>query len=203
MNPLTLTGQIFGFCAMALIILSFQFRDNRRLFMLQIGSCLFFTLNFLFLGLGGDASAYSGMAQNLLGLVFRAVIVLGGRFRKLNSPVTMSVIAAAMAALAVFTYSGNPVSLLPVVGNFLCLGGMWTGDANVIRAVQLAAVSPAWLTYNIFLFSIAGILVESFNIVSIIVYYIRAHMAKKKEAGKENDESKNRNAGRVEGKQLH
>ena len=173
MNTLTIIGQVFGFMAMVLIVASFQFKDNRKLFILQSGSCLLFVLHYLFLGLGGDAAGFSGMAQNLIGLVFRVVLLLSERFKKLYSPVTMSIIAAAMAVLAVFTYSGDPVALLPVLGNFVCLGGLWTRDANIIRVTQLAAVSPCWLIYNVFMFSIAGIILESFNIISIAIYYLR------------------------------
>ena len=178
MNPLTITGQVMGFIAMALIVLSFQFKESRKLFLMQVGSCLFFTLHFLFLGLGGDSSAYSGMAQNVLGLVFRVIILAGTKYPKIKNPVTMSLIAAAMAIVAVLTYTGNFIELLPVLGNFVCLGSQWTCDPNTIRICQLFCVSPCWLTYDAVLFSISGILVETFNIISIIVYYIRMRVKK-------------------------
>ena len=180
MDPLTLTGQILGFVAMALIVLSFQFKDNKKLFIIQVGSCVFFVLHFLFLGLGGDASAYSGMAQNVLGLIFRVIVLASSRYPKLKNPVAMSLIAAAMAIVAAVTYTGNIAELLPVVGNFVCLGGIWTGNANIIRITQLAGVSPCWLTYDIILFSISGILVETFNIASIVIYYIRRAVSKRR-----------------------
>ena len=181
MNGFTITGQIMGFVAMALIIVSFQFKDNKKLFAFQIASCTFFVLHYLFLGLGGDNTAFSGMAQNGIGLVFRVVIMLGYRYDKLRSTVVMAVISAAMAILAVYTASSGPVALLPVVGNFVCLGAMWSRDENVIRISQLVCVSPCWLIYNVFMLSIAGILMESFNIISIAVYYIRLSLEKRRE----------------------
>ena len=129
--------------------------------------------------------AFSGMAQNLLGLVFRTVLLLSARFPKLKSPVVMSLIAAAMAVASVLTYSGSPVALLPVLGNFVCLGAMWSDDANVIRFSQLICVSPSWLLYNVFMVSIAGIILESFNIISIIIYYIRRRLEARRSVGKE------------------
>lgn len=180
MNTLTVIGQIFGFVAMALIVWSFQFKDNKKLFLLQVGSCTFFVLHYLFLGLGGDPAAYSGMAQNFVGLAFRAVLLLGEKHKKLNSTLVMAVFCAVMAVLGALTYSGDPVALLPVVGNIICVGALWTRDANLIRFGQLIAVSPCWLTYNVFMLSIAGILLESFNIISIIVYYIRRRINKKR-----------------------
>ena len=184
MNTLTIIGQILGFVAMALIVWSFQFKDYKKLFFLQVGSCFFFVLHYLFLGLGGDPAAYSGMAQNFVGLLFRAVLLLGEKHKKLNSTVVMAIFCAVMAVLGALTYSGNPAALLPVVGNIICVGSLWTRDSNVIRLCQLIAVSPSWLLFNVFTFSIPGILLESFNIISIIIYYIRMRIRGKSESGK-------------------
>ena len=65
MNTLTIIGQILGFVAMALIVWSFQFKDYKKLFLLQVGSCFFFVLHYLFLGLGGDPAAYNNMIDYL------------------------------------------------------------------------------------------------------------------------------------------
>ena len=39
MDRFTIIGQVLGFAAMALIVLSFQFKDAKRLFLWQICSC--------------------------------------------------------------------------------------------------------------------------------------------------------------------
>ena len=49
----------------------------------------------------------------------------------------------------------------------------WKNDGKIIRTVRLYAVTPAWLSYNIVMFSIGGIICEGFNIISIIVSFIR------------------------------
>ena len=51
--------------------------------------------------------------------------------------------------------------------------------ANTIRVTQLAIISPFWITYNIFTLSVAGILTECFNLVSIGIYYVRVHREKR------------------------
>ena len=179
---LTLIGQVLGFVAMALIVFSFQCKKPQGLFIVQIGSCCMFILSYLFLGIGGDPTAYSGMAQNAVGLLFRLVLTLSEKKKALLSPLVMAGLCAAAAVVAVLTYPGRLIALLPVVGNFACIGCMWTKNSNVIRATQLAVISPFWLTYNVFTLSVAGILTESFNIVSIGVYYIR--MAREKRLAK-------------------
>lgn len=183
MDRFTIIGQILGFVAMALIVFSFQFKDAKRLFLWQICSCALFTLHYLFLGLGGDAAAYSGMAQNAVGLLFRAVLSLSEKRKGLRSPMVMAALCAVAAVVAVLTYPGRLIALLPVVANFACIGCMWTGKTDVIRATQAAVISPGWLIYNVVTFSIAGILTESFNLVSIGVYYLRTWYVARRRAG--------------------
>ena len=72
------------------------------------------------------------------------------------------------------------VMLTVVLVLSLALTGCGKKNSNVIRATQLAVISPFWLTYNVFTLSVAGILTESFNIVSIGVYYIRMAREKKR-----------------------
>ena len=180
MTLLFILGQVWGLIAMALIVLSFQFKAPKWLCIVQVCSCAMFVLHYLFLGLNGDSAAYSGMAQNAVGLLFRVVLTLSEKRKALLSPLVLASLCAIAAVVAVLTYPGRLIALLPVVGNFACIGCMWTKNSNVIRATQLAVISPFWLTYNVFTLSVAGILTESFNIVSIGVYYIRMAREKKK-----------------------
>ena len=185
MNPLTLIGQILGLLAMALIVISFQCKKPQLLFIVQMASCTMFILHYLFLGLGGDAAAYSGMAQNAVGLLFRGILALSEKRKGLLSPLVLSGMGAIAAVVAVMSYPGRLIALLPVVANYACMGCMWTKNSNTIRATQLAIISPFWLTYNVFTGSLAGILTESFNVVSICIYYIRVWRDKKKNAAKQ------------------
>ena len=182
MNPLTILGQIWGGIAMILIILSFQFKDAKRLFVIQVCSCAFFTLHYLFLGLGGDSAAYSGMAQNIVGLLFRIVLTLSDKRKWLLSPLVLAGLCCLAAVVAVLTYPDRLIALLPVIANFACIGCMWTKKTDVMKLVQATVISPLWLIYNIFTFSIAGILTESFNLISIGIYYLRTWRRNKKEA---------------------
>ena len=180
MTLLFILGQVWGLIAMALIVLSFQFKAPKWLCIVQVCSCALFVLHYLFLGLNGDTAAYSGMAQNAVGLLFRVVLTLSEKKKALMSPLVLASLCAVAAVVAVLTYPGRLIALLPVVANFACIGCMWTKDSNVIRVTQLAIISPFWIIYNVSTLSIAGILTESFNVVSIGIYYIRMWREKKK-----------------------
>lgn len=179
MTPLFILGQILGLCAMALIVISFQCKKPARLCIIQVCACLFFVLHYLFLGLNGDAAAYAGMTQNAVGLLFRGVLALSEKKKSLLSPMVLAGLCALSAVVAILTYPGRLIALLPVVANFACIGCMWTKNSNTIRVTQLAIISPFWITYNVFTLSVAGILTESFNLVSIGIYYLRLYREKR------------------------
>ena len=183
MNPLQIAGQLVGVLAAAVMIVSFQFKDTKKLFILQVCSTLLFTTHYALLGFGGDSGAFAGMAQNFAGVAFRVVILLSEKFKKLKSPIALTVLCAYSAVAATLMYNGQITTLLPTVANIICMGIYWSENKNVIRLGQLVIVSPGWLAYNIFTMSFSGIFTESFNIISIIVYYIRM------KAGKKNEES--------------
>jgi hypothetical protein len=179
MTPLFILGQILGLCAMALIVISFQCKKPARLCIIQVCACLFFVLHYLFLGLNGDAAAYAGMTQNAVGLLFRGVLALSEKKKSLLSPLVLAGLCALSAVVAILTYPGRLIALLPTVANFACIGCMWTKNSNTIRVTQLAIISPFWITYNVFTLSVAGILTESFNLVSIGIYYFRLYREKR------------------------
>ena len=180
MTPLFILGQLWGLCAMALIVISFQCKKPARLCVVQVCACLFFILHYLFLGLNGDAAAYAGMTQNAVGLLFRGVLALSEKKKSLLSPLVLAGLCAVSAVVAILTYPGRLIALLPTVANFACIGCMWTKNSNTIRVTQLAIISPFWITYNIFTLSVAGILTECFNLVSIGVYYVRVWREKRR-----------------------
>ena len=180
MTPLFILGQLWGLCAMGLIVISFQCKKPARLCVVQVCACLFFILHYLFLGLNGDAAAYAGMTQNAVGLLFRGVLALSEKKKFLLSPLVLAGLCAVSAVVAILTYPGRLVALLPTVANFACIGCMWTKNSNTIRVTQLAIISPFWIIYNVFTLSVAGILTECFNLVSIGVYYVRVWREKKR-----------------------
>jgi hypothetical protein len=50
---------------------------------------------------------------------------------------------------------------------------MWSRDGRVIRRAQLFVISPLWIVNNIFYASIGGVVCELFNIVSVLVSFLR------------------------------
>ena len=73
MEPRMLLAQVLGFAGTAIAISSFQCRESKKLFLVQIISTLVFSVHYLLLALD-NPSASTGMILNLAGMV-RAVFL--------------------------------------------------------------------------------------------------------------------------------
>ena len=162
-------AQILGLLATGFILVAYQFRANRTLFILQMISAAFFALNMLLLG------AYGGFVLNLLAAL-RGVILSLPKGKGITKPMFWAVIAATVVGYGILYWQGLMPRwidfLLPLqfmVGTAFC----WKQDGRALRMAQLAVMSPVCLVYNCTVFSLGGILTECFNMVSIVVSLIR------------------------------
>lgn len=163
-----LIGQIVGIIAMFMNIIAVQFKKPRQLFICRLIGCCLWSLNFLLLG------SPTGAIMNLIDVV-RSIFLL----RKETSTKTFLWITLAMFTVAGLLTMDYSLSLLMVIDIFIIISqlvdtaGMWTNNIKVIRRCQLFAISPVWLIHNIAVFSIGGILTESFTIVSTLIAMYR------------------------------
>lgn len=169
MTPYDFFAQTFGIIGLVLIVYSFQCKKNKNFFLFQGLGGLFFFVNFLMLG------AYAGALFNLIGLV-RALFFAG------KKPKLYSLILINSLFLGAFIFSLTLIwgNLLQIVLSTFTFASIFTmsifmylGNGKHIRYFQFSVVSPSWLIYNIFNFSIGGIICEIFNILSVIVSFIR------------------------------
>ncbi len=156
-------AQIIGIIGSALMIFSFQLHDNKKLFFVHTLAGLCFTVNFTMIG------AYAAALLNIIGAVRTAFLYFGDKFRKLY---ILLIICLGFAAVTVFTYS-RPFDIAICIAQIAITCAMWTNNGKTIRIVQLFFTSPIWLAYNITVFTIGGIICESFNMCSVIVSFIR------------------------------
>ena len=96
-----------------------------------------------------------------------------------RSPVWLAALLAAYTAVSVLTWEGI-VSLWLLAVLLLMTVAMWMNHPRSIRWVQLLGVSPAWLVYNCMAFSIGGMANEIFNILSVLLFFFRTGLGKKK-----------------------
>ena len=95
--------------------------------------------------------------------------------KKLNNYIVLIILFAIYTIAGIFTYK-NIYSILPILAAIIYLYFVWNGDELKVKRAAFYCYF-LWLTYNIFVFSIAGIVS---NIVSIVSTFVAIHNEKRK-----------------------
>ncbi len=158
-----IAGQIISFLGMGLSIFSYQCRENKKFFIVHCMAAVCFAVSFLLVG------STTAAVLNVVN-IFRAW-VFGFAPVRYRGPLGIAV-AAVLVLSTVLTYEGW-LSILVLLAQLVGTVAMYTDNGKVIRVTQLAFVSPAWLTHNIFSGSIGAILCELFAIASTVISLVR------------------------------
>ena len=181
MKPIEIIAQIIGIVAMGFNILSYQQKNAKNVFLMQMVGSALFGVNYFML------SATIGGVLNIVAVI-RAIVYYNGEKVKANSRgifllFTFAYVGSYILTFTVlnkpFTLYNAIIELLPVVAMISLNIGFKIGTSKAIRRLGFVA-SPCWLTYNIVNLAIGGIVCEAISIISIIIGYLR-HDIKNKE----------------------
>lgn len=179
MEPIEIIAQIIGFAGLAMNCLSYQAKTKKKLIVIQLFGALFFVLHFGLLG------AVMGCMLNTVA-VLRSLVFANAEKTHANHPAWLALFIAIYIGSYVLTFTvfdKEPtlpnllLQILPPVGMTFSTISFRTKNAATVRKLCLFC-SPMWLIYNIFNFSISGILTETISIVSIITGIIRLDLKK-------------------------
>lgn len=152
--------QTVGLLGTALFFISFQCRDNRTLFRVQLVAYFLYTAHLLLLG------AVTGGISYLINLIRSAC--LGSNWKFGRSKVMCWILCIMQMAVLFFTWAGW-ISILPVVANIAATVGGYTHNAKKIRLAGMLVNSPLWIVYSILVGSIAGVLDEVVSEISVLI----------------------------------
>ena len=159
---------LIGYVGTACSLISYQCKKNRNYFLFQAGCGLSFALQFALL------HSYAGMLLNIFSIMRGVIFALGEKCRKRGYFVLIEACFALSCILACLAF-GEKWWIALIL--FAAQGGgtvaMWTHNGKTMRIAQLCLVSPMWIVNNIYYFSIGGILCEVFNMVSVIISFVR------------------------------
>ena len=156
--------QSIGLIGTLIYFVSYQLKDNRRLFRVQFLSYLFYTSHLLLLG------ATTGGISYVINMLRSAC--LGSRRPFLRGKAMCAVLCLLQGAALVFTWAGW-ISVLPVAANIAATLGGYTHNPRKIRLVGMLVNSPLWIVYNVLVGSWAGLLDEVVTELSILISILR------------------------------
>ena len=155
-----LLAQILAIAGAVLYFLSYQCRDNRKLYIMQFFSYLVYTVHFLILGaMTGGLSYILNIARSL----FLASKSQAARRKK------MCFFLCAMQINVLNTRWSGWISILPVLANIATTVGGYTHNAQKIRIAGIFINSPLWIAYDIIIGSWAGAADELISMASGLV----------------------------------
>ena len=157
-------GQIIGILATVITALSYQMNTKKSLLLTQSLATACTCISYLFLG------ASSGFALNIVCLVRNACFYY---LKEGQKPIYIStaILATAMVVLGAFSWQG-PISLLMIIALAVNTVFLSLGKPQILR-YSILLTSSMILIYNIYVFTIGGMLNESIAIFSSLIGIIR------------------------------
>lgn len=180
MEPIEIIAQVLSIVGMLCNVLSFQQKAQKRVIAFQLVGATMFTASYLLLG------AYVGALLNFVAIIRAVVYMHKDKFRSEHIAWLVGFTAVYLLSYVLtFTAFGKDFNLLNGIVEFLPIIGMVATtvsfrckDAASVRKLGLISV-PSWFTYNIFNFSIGGLICEVFCCCSIVIGMIRLDRKKK------------------------
>lgn len=155
-------AQIIGILGIICYICSYQIKSNKALYVVQLCGSLMFCIQFFLLGaITGCYSLIILMARNALlshyndwkWVQWKGLVVIFSLLAVINT---------------IYTWEGY-ISILPCIGLIAGNIGMWTNNARNIRIANGFIVGPVYLIYDAFVQSWAGVVNETFVLLSVLV----------------------------------
>lgn len=171
--------QAISIVAMAVAILSFQQRSQKKIVLFQLCSGTLFCIHFFLL------HATAGWMLNLVHVLRSVVFSQCDKHAWARHKAWIVVFILASVAVCVPSFFSpetvsSPVRFMaeffPIVGMVATTVAYREKNASRVRFFALIS-SPLWLNYNILHFSVGGILTEVFSLVSISLAMLRLDRA--------------------------
>jgi hypothetical protein len=153
--------QAVGFTGVAMYLISYQMRSNKKLFMFQLMGCLIFLVQFILLG------AYTGAVGLAVNILRNLLLLKAKEWPWVKSKITLSALLVLLIGTTALTWDGW-ISLLPFISISVTCVGYWTDSAKHIRLSQLLG-SPWTLVYDGLVSSWGGLISEAMSLASIII----------------------------------
>lgn len=169
MDITQIIAQGFGILGLIVIVASFQFKNNKTFFILQGLGSLFFFINFIMIG------ALAGALFNLTNFV-RGMLFSKDTKKHWKLILTIALYTGCFV-FSLFSVKNDYfqifLSSLPYLALVFMSICMWHGDGKKIRYAQIIYMSPAWIVYNIFNFTLGGLICETINMISSVIALVR------------------------------
>lgn len=172
MNNLTyILSQVFIIISYIFLVFTYQTKNRKSILIFNFISLIATGLSYIFL------SAYSGLAMVGVAIIRNIIFIVdekkNGKKEKNTTKdyIILAILYLISIIFAVFTYNGI-LSMMSVVATMLYTFSVWQKNTKVYKLLGIP-IEAIWIIYNIYIFSIFGIILESILAISTVVGYLR------------------------------
>ena len=125
-------------------------------------------------------SAYSGLAMTIVATIRNIIFIIdekrNGKSENNNTKdyIILAILYLISVISGILTYNGI-LSMMSVIATMLYTYSVWQKNTKIYKILGIP-VGIIWIIYNIYIFSIFGIILETILAVSAIIGYIKERM---------------------------
>lgn len=164
-------SQVFIIINYLFLIMTYQSKSRKQILILNFGALIATGISYLFL------SAYSGLAMSVIAMIRNIIFMIDekkhGKKDKNGTRdyLILAILYVISIISAILTYNGI-LSMMSVLATMLYTYSVWQKNTKVYKALGIP-IGIMWLIYNISIFSVFGIILESVLAISSVIGYIR------------------------------
>ena len=178
MNSITyIISQVFIIISYLFLAFTYQKKNRKIILVYNFISLLATGMSYLFL------SAYSGLAMVGVAIIRNIIFLIdekkNGKSDKNSSKdyIILGTLYLISILFAILTYKGM-LSMMSVVATMLYTFSVWQKNTRLYKLLGIP-VETIGIIYNIYIFSVFGIILESILAISAVVGYLRELNEKK------------------------
>lgn len=164
-------SQVFIIINYIFLVMTYQSKSRKNILIYNFGALIATGISYIFL------SAYSGLAMVIVAIIGNIIFIVdekkNGKSSKNSTKdyIILVVLYVISIISAIFTYNGI-LSMMSVIATMLYTYSVWQKNTKVYKMLGIP-VGIIWIIYNIYIFSIFGIILEAVLTISAIVGYIK------------------------------
>ena len=185
LNMVTILAQIWGFCGIISIIISYNMHTKEKVLIWQFIANLMHGIQYIML------NALSAGFLSFLA-IYRCYVYYEYHKHKEKIPFFICALFFSMALLIGIVSFKDIYSFLPIITTLLNTYGAWHKNLRVFR-IFAVIISICWIIYNIHVLAYIGIGAAIIELISAIIAIIRLDILKTKKYNKTKSNKKNNN----------
>ena len=164
-------SQIFIIINYIFLVMTYQSKNRKNILIFNFVALIASALSYMFL------SAYSGLAMTIVAIIRNIIFIIdekkNGKSEKNQTKdyIILAILYIISIILGILTYNGI-LSMMSVIATMLYTYSVWQKSTKIYKILGIP-VGIIWIIYNIYIFSVFGIILETILAISAVIGYIK------------------------------